>query len=52
MMSNAGALRARSVAAPASSFRMKHSSLLRTFSPMHTASEKRLATERGSRPCK
>ena len=39
-------------AAPAASFRMKHSSLLRIFSPMHTASEKRFAMERGSRPCK
>jgi hypothetical protein len=51
MISNAAALRARRIAAPASSFRMKHSSPPMIFSPMQTASEKRLAIERGSRPC-
>ncbi|BAS74480.1 Os01g0763850, partial [Oryza sativa Japonica Group] len=51
MMSNAAALRARSVAALASSFRMKHSSPVMIFSPMHTASENRFAIDLGSSPC-
>lgn len=34
-----------------SSFRVKQSSLDMDFSPMHTAFEKRLAVDLGSRPC-